>query len=315
MVFIGIAQQARLFDAAKQHLGPGGESIVRDAARQILDLPLDQVTYPQLSKLLKVLEREAPARLGREPATALAAALLQMRSEAEVSLGPRLLAAVTKRMGPAAEPFLENVCSRHGLLMATLNKPDLLTIAQVIKQDAAVLLGDEAAQGLALAVLESANARPAEFSPKILALASEHLGPEGEAIVRSLCRARLEVEVEDLDADGLSLLARVIEEDAPARIGATRATAFVAAARKSITSPAEELRKKVLELTVRWVGPVGSDFVEDVCDQNGLPFRAVDYEHLMWLAEALRGEAVPLVGKQGADELARGVRALLTGGR
>ena len=123
----------------------------------------------------------------------------------------------------------------------------------------------------------------------------------------------MEVELEDLDADGIGRLARLVEEEAPAQVGTARAAAFVAAARRSVTSPAEELRRKVLALAQRYVGPVGADFVHEVCEGHGLPFRAVDYEHLMWLAEALRGEAAPLIGRQSADELARGVRTLLTG--
>jgi hypothetical protein len=175
------------------------------------------------------------------------------------------------------------------------------------------LLGEEVAGALATAVLGCGAIHPADLAPRVLALVHEHLGAEGVPQVRALSRDRLELELEELDAEGVSLLARVLETDGPAALGAARAAAFVQAARRSIASPAAELRGQVEELTRKYIGPVGGQFLQDVCERHGLPFRAVDYEHLMWLAEALRAEAAPFAGKQGAEELARGVRALLTG--
>jgi hypothetical protein len=313
MVFIGAAQQNRLFEAARQHLGSSGETMVRDVARQTFNLPMDQITYAQLAALLQTIAREAPAQLGRGPATELATALRRLREEIESSLTTRLIAAAAKLMGPAAQPFLETVCSNHDLLLATIDKSDLLTIAQAVKHHATILLGDEVAQGLAMAVLESGSVKPAEIAPMILALAAEYLGAEGEALVRSLCRRRLEVEIEEIEGEGVSQLARIVEEEVPTHIAVARAAAFVAAARKSTTSPADGLRRKIVGLATDAVGPAAPDFVRTACARAGMPFEAVEHEHLMWLTEVLRGEAVPIVGKKAADELARGVRGLLTG--
>lgn len=313
MVFIGTAQQARLFDAARRHLGPGGEALLKEAARTSFALPMEQLTYPHLLALLKNLESAAPASLGTPPAAALAKGLRALGAAPDRGLGARLIAAVAKKLGPAAEPFLETVCTRQGLLIATLDRHDLVPLAQAVKQDATPLLGEETARSLATAVLECGTARGADLAPQCIALATEHLGAEGEAILRSVCRNRLEVELEELSVETLDLLARVVEEEVPARIGRLRAAAFVEAARQAISSPATELREKILLLAKRAVGPVGEQFVQQTCAKNGLPFRAVDYEHLMWLAEVLRSEGAPLLGKQKADDLAREVRGLLTG--
>jgi hypothetical protein len=315
MVFIGTAQQARLFDAARRHLGSGGDATFKEVARTAFDLPMDQLTYAHLMTLLKNLEGSSAATLGRQPAFALAAAIRQLGGAPDTGLGDRLIAAIAKRLGPAAEPFIETVCKRQGLLIATLDKNDLVPLAQAVKQDAALLLGEDAASSLAAAVLECGTGHNPDLAPKCIALATEHLGPDGEAMVRSVCRNRLEVELEELSTETLDLLARIVEEEMPARIGAARAAAFVDAAKQSISSPATELREKILLFARRAVGPVGEQFVQQTCAKNGLPFRAVDYEHLMWLAEILRGEGTPLLGKQKADDLAREVRGLLTGGR
>lgn len=313
MVFIGTAQQARLFDAARRHLGPGGDATFKEAARATFDLPMDQLTYSHLMSVLKNFESSAAATLGRQPAAALAAAIRKLGDGRDTGLGDRLIAAIAKRLGPAAEPFVETVCKRQGLLIATVDKNDLAQLAQAVKQDASLLLGDEAAASLAAAVLECGAGRNPDLAPKCIALAAEHLGADGEAMVRSVCRNRLEVELEDLSTETLDLLARIVEEDLPVRVGAARAAAFVEAAKQSISSPATELREKILLFAKRAIGPVGEQFVQQTCAKNGLPFRAVDYEHLMWLAEILRSEGAPILGKQKADDLAREVRGLLTG--
>src|SRR5207253_11477108 len=98
-------------------------------------------------------------------------------------------------------------------------------------------------------------------------------------------------------------------------IGAERTGVFLGLAKQAVASPADPLRQKILELARRQIGPAGPDFLKRACTKNGLPFDAVDYEHIMWLAEVIRADAKPLVGQKGADELARGVRAFLTGGR
>jgi hypothetical protein len=98
-------------------------------------------------------------------------------------------------------------------------------------------------------------------------------------------------------------------------IGGARVAAFLAAARITLNSPNEQLRNRLVEMVTRRVGPAGRDFLHEICLEGGLPFQAIDYEHLMWLSETLRREAAPLAGKKGAEELARSVRGLLTGAK
>ena len=315
MVVIGTALQNRLMDAARRALGPDAEPMVREAAPRALGVSLEQVTYAQLPQLLAEVERDAPRTAGRQVALSMAEELDRLHTDADLGVSGRLIGAVSKRMGPAAEPFLALVCSRLGVTLAEIDRTHLPQIASAVRQDAAPLLGTETALALAIAVDESRTARPPGLVQRVIDIAVEQVGPDGEALIRALCHDRLEVPLDDLDVDGIALLARAVERDGPERIGALRAASLMTAMKGAITSPAESLRAKLLDLARRQIGPAGPDFVKRACAKHGLPFDAVDFEHIMWLAETMRAEAAPLVGKKGADDLARTFRALLTGGR
>ena len=315
MVVIGTALQKRLLDAARQHLGPNGEQILRDAAEQDIGTPLEQVTYAQLPALIDAAERVAAPAAGRDSAFGLAAELDVLHADAGAGLSGRLIGAVGKRLGPSAEPFLTNVCARLGLDLAVLDRTQLSQLAAAARQDAGALLGADTADAVAAAVQEAGNVRPPGLVQRIVDVAREHGGAEGEPLVRDLCHQRLEFELDNIPIQGISPLARAVERDGPARLGKVRTAAFMTAVRQAVASPADTLRAKIVALTNQQVGPAGTIFLKKVSAKHGLPFDAVDYEHIMWLAEVLRAEATPIVGKQAADDLARGVRGFLTGDR
>jgi hypothetical protein len=313
MVVIGTALQTRLLDAAKRHLGPDGDTVVREAAHHVVGLPLEQLSYAQLPVLLTAVERDAPLAAGRQLAFSIAEELDQLHDDAEAGLSGRLIGTVGKRLGPSAEPFLANVCAKLTLQLETIDRGHLPQVAAAVRQDAALLLGPEVAAQLGQAVEDAANARPVGLSKRVIEVATERAGAQGEPVIRELCHERLEIDLDDLDVDGVSLLARAVERDGPAKFGALCAAGFMAAAKQASVSPADGLRQKVLDLARRGVGPAGPDFVKRSCARAGLPFDAVDFEHIMWLAEVVRTDATPLVGKKGADEMARTIRGFLTG--
>ncbi len=313
MVVIGTALQKRLLDTAKQHLGPGGDTILRDAAQSALAIPLEQVTYAQLPALINAAERVSAPAAGRDIAFAIASDLDTLARDAEVGLAGRLVGAVGKRLGPSAEPFLTNICSRLGFPLEEVERAQLPQIASAVRRDAGVLLGPETAEAVAVAVLEAGDARPPGLVSRVLEIAREHGGDAGEKLVRDLCHERLEFELDNIPVAGIGPLARAVERDGPPRLGTVQTAAFMAAVRVAMVSPADDLRAKIIALCNRQIGPAGPVFVKKATAKHGLPFDAVDFEHIMWLAEVLRAEAAPIVGKQGGDDLARGVRAFLTG--
>lgn len=315
MVAIAIALQNRLLEAAKRQFGPHGEALLHETAERALGVPLEQVTYAQLPQLLSALQREAPLRVGRDGAYALARDLERLQSEAAADLCDRLTDAAGKLLGPAAKPFLATVCSRLGLGLTTIDHTHLQQLVAAVKQDAGVFLGPDSAQALAAAIGEAGAATSSSMASRVIEVATAHFGQEGERMVRELCRERLETELDDLGCHGITVLAQAAERDGPAHIGPLRMAAFLAAAREAMVAPGSGLRRKLVELTTQQIGPAGAIFVKKACAKNGLPFEAVGYEHLMWLAEVLRREAAPLVGEHDADDLARAVHNLLDEGQ
>ncbi len=315
MVFIGAGVQNRLFATAKRCFGPDGEAVVRAAAQQAFERPVDQLTYAQIPELLATVERTAQLQVGHEVAHALAEALDQLQARVDAGLSGRLVGVLTRRVGSAAEPLLRATCTQLGFLLETVSPSQLPELAEAMHKTTVALFGGEMADSLRVSVLDAARARLAGLTPQILALAREHLGDNGDTIIQRLCREQLEIALDDLDAGSVRALAMAVETYGPVMIGTVLATAFVSDASQALASPADSLRHRIVEVTRNAVGPLAPEFLEEVCAQHGLPFQAVDYEHLMWLAEVLRAETEPLAGKEAADGLARELRAFLTGRR
>lgn len=314
MVVLGTALQNRLLGVARRELGADGEATVRATAQRTFDRPLDQLTYAELPVLFAAIERqESSPATGRDAALALATAIDGLRSGCDAGLGAVVVGLVGKRLGSAAEPFLVKICAKLEIRLDSLDRAALPGLADAARRDAAVLLGTDGADAVASAVLDARAVRPADLVAQIAGLAREHLGPDGETIVRAICRERLEAELDEVDVEGLAVLARAVERDAPGRVRDTRAGTFLTAAKLAVASPSEPLRVKISELASREIGPAGPVFVKKACAKHGMPFEAIDFEHIAWFAEVIRGEATPIIGRKTADELAHGIRAFVTG--
>jgi hypothetical protein len=315
MVYIGSAVQNRLFATAKRHLGSGGDAIVIAAAQDAFDRTVDRLTFAEIPHLLQNVEPLARTQVGEEAAHALAAALDQLPVESDAGLNERLVAALNKSVGAAAEPLLRAACARLDLSFEAIGPDTLPDLADALHEGAVPLFGGATATQIRAAALEACGTPSGRLTAQIVALARSHLGDGGDAIIERLCREHLQVALDDLDGAGVRRLAATVRELGPDVIGAAVTASFVAEAARALTSPADGLRRQVIEVTRAVIGPLAPEFLEEVCAQRGLPFHAVDYEHLMWLAETLRAEAEPFAGRDAADNLARSVRAFLTGKR
>lgn len=314
MVVIAIALQNRLLEAARRQLGPNGEVFLRDITERTAGTTLEQVSYAQLPKLFEAVEREAPAAAGRDSATALAEELDRLHAHADADLSDRLARALERVIGPAADACVGTICRRLGFAPEELDRAHLPEFAAAVEHEAAGLLGADTARALAAAAEETRRARPPGLGLLVAQVATEHAGEEGEQVVRALCHERLEVDLDEVDVEGIALLARAVEHDGAGRIGAARTAAFLIAARQAIVAPGAALRTRLLELGHQFVGPAATVFLKKLTAAQGLPFEAISYEHLMWLAGLLRVETTPLIGGQDADEFAAAVRGLLTEG-
>lgn len=296
-----------LLESARRELGRQGEDTLRDITEQALSLPLEEITYAELPHLFIAVHQDAPVRAGREPAGDLARALEGLHADMEAEMRRRLLDGFTATMGSVAEPFLVNVCAGIDLDFARLTLPQLPLLAAAVERDGAIF-GQPVAASLGAAV-ESMHSAP-DAPDRLIAVATEHVGPEGEALIGELCRGRLGKDLAEIDIEQILPLAAAVEEDGPARIGAQRTAAFITAARFAVVNPSDSPQAPLVRVVNREMGPAGEVFLRRSCNRNGLPYEAICYEHLPWLAEVLRQEATPLLGAAGADRLAQDVQRL-----
>jgi hypothetical protein len=315
MVFIGSGVLSRLLTAAERCLGPSGESLLRTTALQTLTKPVEHLTFAELPVLLNAFDHTLRVQVGNEVARGLAATLDRLQSEIDAGLSTRLIGALFKRVGSVAEPLLRTTCTSLGYQLETVHASQLRVLAETLQASTVALLGREMADSLHAAVMDAEHRRPASVTKQLFEVARQHLGDNTEMIMSQLCREHLETEVDELDAGSVRALARAVEQYGPTVIGATFATQFAGETASLLVSPAEPLRRRVVQMTRDVVGPFAPQFLDEVCAAHGLPFTAVDYEHLMWLAEVLRTETAPLAGKVAADGLSRQLRAVLTGKR
>src|SRR3712207_130393 len=194
MVVIGAALQKRLLDAAREHIGADGERLLRETAEREREIPLEKVEYAHLGALMASAERAAAPLAGRGTAFAIAADLDTLAADADAGLAGRLIGAVGKCLGPAAEPFLTNTCSRAGLVLDEIERNQLSQLAAIVRTEAAILLGEDSADAVAQAVQEAGESRPPGLVGRVIDIAREHAGAEGESLVRDLCHQRLELD-------------------------------------------------------------------------------------------------------------------------
>jgi hypothetical protein len=313
MVAVASALQTRILDAAERHLGPSAGDFVRDICRTRLDVAFEAIEYHQLNALIKAIQAEAGPVLGQRTADALADDILQLQGDVDAGLPGRLLGGVARVLGPAAEPFVRNVCARLKVELETVDRGLLPLLAQEAADEARPLLGGETAEAVRRAIERSATARPAGMVARIVEAASQHAGRRGETFIRDLCRKKLEIDLDEIEPDGLRALADAVRAEGPAAIGADAATAFAQAVAAVLVSPNTALRAKIVEAARKYMGPAGEEFMRRSCRKMGMPWDAVDMEHMMWLAEVVRAESTPFIGKKSADDFARTIRGFLTG--
>jgi hypothetical protein len=297
----------RLLEAARRELGPDGDTILCDITELALNAPLEEITYTELPHLFIAVHQGAPALAGRDPARDLARALEALHAEEESAMHRRLLDGLAAFMGPAAEPFLVNVCAGIDLDVAQITVPQLPLVAAAVER-AGAIFGPAHAASLGASV-HTARAAP-EIPGRAVAVAISHIGPEGESLIREICRERLGKDLDAIEIDDLAPLTAAVADDAPARIGAMCTSAFITAARFAVVNPTRPVRAPLVQAVNRELGPAGEIFLRKACTKNGLPFEAICSEHLPWLAQVLRQEAAPLLGEAGAERLAQGVRSL-----
>lgn len=311
MVAIATSLQHRIIQAAEQHLGPSAEAFVREVCRNRLNTPFETLEYSQINALLRAIETDAGPVLGRRIADSLAEMLLQIRADIEAGIPGRLVGSVARVLGPAAEPFMRTVCAKMGITLDAVTRELLPAVARHAAAEVQPLLGSETAETLSHMIERVAHARPQGMVASVVDAAKRAMGQQGEQFIRELCRRKLEIELDDIEPDGLELLAQKVRAEAEGLIGSAGAQAFAQAVAAALVSPNVALRSKLIELARRFIGPAGEDFLRRSCRKMGMPWDAVDHEHLMWLAEVVRSESAPLIGKKQADEFARAVRGFL----
>lgn len=313
MVAVAAGLQSRILQAAEKHLGPSANEFVRDVCSARLNTSFETIEYNQLTALIRAIQVDAGPILGRRTADALATDILQLKADVEAGLSGRLVGTVARVLGPAAEPFIRNVCAKINVSLDHVDRTTLPLVAQAAGAEAVALLGKDTAEAVQHAIERAATAKPAGMVAGIIDAARQHTGPAGETFIRDLCRTKLEIELDEIEPDGLVPLADAIRNEAAGVIGSAGATAFAQAVAAAVVSPNESLRARISEVARRFVGPAGDDFLRRSCRKMGMPWDAVDYEHMMWLAEVVRAESTPLIGKQKADDFARTVRTFLVG--
>lgn len=313
MVFLGSAVQYRIQDAVKRQAGPDAERLLLDTALDLFDRPLDRLTYAEVALLLTTVERYAPERLGTQRVAAFVRDFDRLQQQIERGLADRLLGIVSRYTGAKAPALLTAAGERLGYPWESTTTDHLAEPADALAIEATALLADGVIETLAEAVRTAGAIQPADLSFRLIALATQHLGMDGESAIRRICQSRLEVDLEDVSAVGLSVLRAAILRDGATTFGERPATLMVTATRAAITSPAASLRETLRQIAARDLGPAGPDVIARACAARGLPFEALDHEHLMLVAEAMRLEAAPLIGRKAADQLAGRVRRLLTG--
>lgn len=317
-MILALALQTRLLDAAERHLGPGGESILHAAARDAADTSFERMTYAQLPSFFAAVEEAAPPVAGREPAEGLADQVDSLRAQpAQRSHDPRLpdrlLAATRKHLGPAAEPFLTTVSARAGLALREIDHRALAQLLESIEKDAAAFLGADVAESLIASIKPLQSTPSSRTSTKLRSAARSFAGPAGERMLNEICREALGIELKELSDDRLAELAAATRQEAPRRFGDQRTSAFLDAARSAVTAPGADLRAAIMEFVTRLLGPAGPILIDEACERHGLPFEALTYEHVMWLAGELDAETAPTLNARDADQLGEGFRGLVTG--
>ena len=301
MVPLSAEARARLFEVARAMLGAPAETLVRDAAWRELKLPLEQVTYAKLRKLVRAIE-ESGAPSAAEGWRGLAADIRGMAAAQPRRPADAVVAAVRAHVGGAAAPLLARACEALGISQDELEPDQLDLLAEVLKRDTRSILGDDAARALASAVSGFVSDRSRQLTTEIQGLVMTHLGPGGdeefERLLRGLDGGSFEPTAESLEA-----LAQAIDGHAAAAATPQQPSGFATAAWKAISDGGAPLRRQVLAIAAEVIGPFAGDFVQDACRAQGVPFDLVDAGLLVWLTDVLYEEVRAFASPDQAERL------------
>lgn len=312
MVAIAIATQKRILDAVGRHFGTASDDLVRDLCNQRLGAPFERLEFHQLGNLIKALDNEAGTMLARR-ADLLADDILKIQQDIVAGMPGRLIVSVSRLLGPSAEPFMRTACSRMNIILETLEKKHLGEVAKIAAADAKPVFGEETAEALGNAIERAAFVRPATMVAALVDAAKQHMGARGEAFLRDLARQKMEIELDDIDPEALPMLANKVRASGADIVQTAAGPGLTQAIAAAIVSPNVSLRAKLIDTARKFVGPAAENFLKQSTRKAGMPWDAIDLEHMMWLAEVVRAEATPLIGKKQADAFAHIVRGYLTG--
>lgn len=308
MPLLTTSARTRILEATTQRLGSIGPDFARETCRADLATEFDALDYRAVDAFVTALTATAGAMLGRRMTDALAGAILRLADDERWSLSARLVLSVSHVLGAAAAPFLRTICAGLGITLEGIDRRALPRLARTAATHARPVFGPETAEAVRREIAAAVAACPDGLAAELRDLAHHHAGPHGEDLLREVCRASLGLDLDEAGPEHLRPLANAVRTDvSPATITAATA-AFAASVQAALVSPHDGLRDDLFVVAQRFIGPAGEEFLRKACARHGVPWEAVEDEHLEWLAETVRAEAVLFIGKAAADDFARSIR-------
>lgn len=139
----------KIVAAAEQHFGSEGEAIISRLCRQGLEVNLSDLEPDALPMLAKIVERDGPGLIGEPKIAAFLQAARRGLASPAKPLRQQIVRTVARAVGPAAEEFLIEVCSRHGMPFEAVDMDHTLWLAEVLRAEAAPIAGKKAADDIA----------------------------------------------------------------------------------------------------------------------------------------------------------------------
>lgn len=308
-----ISLHNRLRRIAVRHFGPVGDTLLADGARASGAPAFDQIPVEQLSAVVDFIATHGGERAGATSAARLAAEIARLQENFAFPARERLEQVLQPWLGRMTPAFLQQCLEQTGVVAGTLSPDSMVRLAEAVAENATTAFGAEVAGEMAAAVRGVRDAAHAELHQEAIKLALEIAGPDGDPMLRSLCKEHLGFELERIEASSMAALAKVVETAAPDLIGRHQTEAFVTNARRVLAGSAKPLRDNLQQVMLRFLGPLGQELVDDLTARRGTPYDQMDQGDLAWLAEALGQEAMPVIGRRQAEEMAKAMLDVMAG--
>ena len=310
MANLSASARARLVEVAERHFGSGGRELLESCLHDVVGTELETLRYAQAGALLRAMADRSPQYWVRDRAGGLSRSLLEYADQVDAALSARIETALQQHIGKHAPVFLRTLCQRGGLDPQGLQLPDLPALLILLRQEASTTFGAEGAAEVVTAVQAAAEHGGPEVALEVDHLARQWLGPGGERLVRDFVRRRFEIELADLDLNGVKRLAEAVSEHATELSGDGWSEAFISDARAAMLMGSPEIQERLRVLSILILGPAGPKIVRKACTTHGLPWEAIDADHLLWLAGILKQETEGVVGPKVAAALSAQVQSL-----